>query len=105
MHHNYRLCQNHFEEKFISKGKKFRLLPQAVPTIFPHVHDRHCHTSIGIGEEPPRKVIILPGEFHVLCKLQFFRQQMLQSAVQLHFVHVITLTTFYPFCTGTYHKL
>ncbi|KAF2887525.1 hypothetical protein ILUMI_18648 [Ignelater luminosus] len=55
---NYKLCEKHFEEKYISKGNgtRKRLFAQAMPTIFPHL------LKCGVPEDteqPMENVVII----------------------------------------------
>ncbi|XP_074032674.1 uncharacterized protein isoform X2 [Leptinotarsa decemlineata] len=57
LHKNYRICEHHFESRYISKGTvKNTLLPEAVPTIFPPI----LKTENDQSQVPDRKMIILP---------------------------------------------
>ncbi|XP_023025032.2 uncharacterized protein [Leptinotarsa decemlineata] len=57
LHKKYRICEHHFESRYISKGiVKNTLLPEAVPTIFPPI----LKTGKDQSQVPDRKVIILP---------------------------------------------
>lgn len=61
---SYRLCELHFEEKYISKGSsRKRLMGDAVPTIFHRktfVDTKRKHPE-GYVSEPAKKLIILSG--------------------------------------------
>lgn len=66
LHKNYRLCEQHFEEKHISKGSlRKTLLPDALPILFSYYHPtRATETENKDGtEEPPKKIIILSSKY------------------------------------------
>ncbi|XP_050297718.1 uncharacterized protein LOC126737064 [Anthonomus grandis grandis] len=53
---NYKLCEYHFDEKFYSAGpSRKRLLPNALPTLFPNPTKRTCEGE-QLEEGPPKKV-------------------------------------------------
>lgn len=63
---NYRLCERHFEEKYISRGGGIRkhLFERSKPTIFPHIEKRTID-EINTYEEPMKKTVI-SGELFVV---------------------------------------
>lgn len=48
LHRDYKLCEKHFEAKYLSKttNSRKRLIGEAIPTIFPH-YRRCVHEDIG----------------------------------------------------------
>lgn len=60
---NYRLCQFHFEEKYISRGgTRKTLFAEAVPTIFQGLKRSIAEESK--SDELPKKVIVLSGKLY-----------------------------------------
>lgn len=59
---NYRLCELHFDEKYISRGgTRKTLFAQAVPTIFPQCSKRSIAEESKL-EELPKKVFLVSGK-------------------------------------------
>lgn len=58
----YKLCEFHFEAKYISRGSTRKsLLPNAYPTIFPKREETNDNPER--SSEPCKKVIILSGMY------------------------------------------
>nr|CAI5854955.1 unnamed protein product [Callosobruchus analis] len=65
----YRLCQLHFEDKFISKaGTQKRLFQNAVPSLFPAKVTKQSQSAIGSTHNESLKSDTLSGVYY----LQFF---------------------------------
>lgn len=60
---NFRLCEKHFEKKFINTSGRKRLVHNAFPTLFCK-SDHSCEHSIDYDDEGerPNRIEILPGK-------------------------------------------
>ncbi|KAJ8910496.1 hypothetical protein NQ315_012343 [Exocentrus adspersus] len=65
LHKCYRICENHFEEKFLSKGgTRKTLFAEAMPTIFLHniTKVKSAVTNSHVYEKSSNKIVVTSGE-------------------------------------------